>query len=207
LTTLDVPPPGRPQVAAIVLAAGTGTRFGGGKQLAELEGRPLVQHAVDAAARAEVDEIIVVVGHLAEEVTAALRLPPDARVVENPEHSAGMSTSLRTGIGALGEDVTAAVILLGDQPTVSAEAIRTVVDAHLAKAAVATRARYETASGHPVVLDRRLWPTISELTGDVGARDVLAEADERVIEVEIPGDPPPDVDTQADHAALRSDRG
>lgn len=207
MTAADANTSGRPEVAAIVLAAGTGTRFGGTKQLAELDGRPLIQHVVDAAARAGIEDIIVVVGHRADEVSAALRLPPHARVLDNPEHTAGMSTSLRAGLAALDEDVTAAVVLLGDQPTVSPESIRAVVDAHLAAAAPATRARYGTTTGHPVVLDRAFWPALGELTGDVGARALLAQEGDRVVEVQVPGDPPPDVDTPEDHAALPSDRG
>jgi len=86
-------------VVGIVLAAGRGARMGSPKQLLELDGRPLLQHVIDAAAAAPLEGVIVVLGHEAERVAAALDLPAGVVVVANPRHRDGQSTSLRAGLG------------------------------------------------------------------------------------------------------------
>lgn len=205
----DTSPREQPPVAklvGLVLAAGRSTRFGGLKQLADLNGKPLVQHVVDNAASADLDEVVVVLGHEAGQVGAALDLPATVRTVTNPEHARGQSTTLQAGLRALGDDVEAAVVLLADQPTVSAATIRTVVDVYGSSGAPVARARYGDTPGHPVVLGRATWETIIQVTGDRGARDVLAAHPDWVIDVDLPGPPPPDINTIADLTALRDDR-
>ena len=88
--------PTRRRVAGLVLAAGSASRFGATKQLAEVDGRPLVAHVVDAALTAELSPVVVVVGHDADDVAAAV--PPDAEVVVNDQYVHGQSVSLRGGI-------------------------------------------------------------------------------------------------------------
>ena len=103
-------------VAAVVLAAGAGSRFGGGKLLAPLEGRPILQHVLDRLAASGLEDVVVVVlGDDAADVEGAIDWR-GARRVRNPEPERGLSSSLQVGIGALGADVDAALIVLGDQP-------------------------------------------------------------------------------------------
>ncbi len=186
-------------IAGVVLAAGTSSRLGRPKQLLPLQGKPLTQHVIDATIAAGLDEVVVVLGHAAEEVKAGLELPPQARIVVNPEYEAGQSTSLRTGLGALGPDVKAAVVLLGDQPGIKANVIRSVVDAYRQSGGPVVRASYEGKPGHPVLFDRKLWSELQQVEGDRGARDLLAAHPEWVATVEVKGDPPGDVDDWDDY--------
>jgi molybdenum cofactor cytidylyltransferase len=200
---------GRPQappfVAAIVLAAGSATRFGSAKQLAEVDGKPLVQHAVDAAADGGADEVVVVLGANAVSIESALRLPPNGRVALNPEHAAGQSTSLRVGILAASDRTDAVLVLLADQPGVTAAEVRAVIDAHRAGAAPIVRADYRGSPGHPVLLARVLFAEAMTASGDAGARDVVARHAPDVHEVAVDRPPPGDVDTQGDLEAVRGD--
>jgi len=198
-------PGGRPPgtVGAVILAAGGSSRLGRPKQLLPLAGRPLVQHAIDAAAAAGLAALVVVLGHEPESVAAAIRLPPGAVTVVNPRYRDGQSTSLHAGLRALGPGVSAALVLLGDQPTVSAEAIRAVVDAG-GGAAPIVQARYGGRPGHPVLLGRATWAELLRTDGDRGARDLIAAHPEWVIGVEVGGPVPRDVDTWQDYEILRA---
>ena len=103
-------------VVALVLAAGAGTRMGSPKQLLPVGGRPMLQHAVDAAAAGELGELVVVLGHAAREVAAALTLPPGARVVVNDRHAEGQATSLASGLAAMPADRLAHVAAATSAP-------------------------------------------------------------------------------------------
>lgn len=195
----ETPPPQPTRVAAVILAAGVSTRLGEPKQLLPLAGRPLLQHVVDAAHAGGVDEILVVLGHTAEHIERALSLPANAHVVVNPRFAEGQSTSLHAGIDRLSDDVAAALVLLGDQPGVSADIIRAVATA---APAPIVRARYSGRPGHPVRFARTVWPALKETRGDTGARDLLMAGLYDVVYVEVEGDPPPDVDTRDDYARL-----
>lgn len=195
----DTPPPKPNRVAAVILAAGTSARLGQPKQLLPLYGRPLLQHVVDAAAEAGVDRIVVVLGQAAPEVEAALVLPANAEVCVNPRFADGQSTSLHAGIERLTEDVDFALVLLGDQPGVSADTLRAVAKA---PAAPIVRARYSGRPGHPVRFAREVWPALNETRGDTGARDLLTAGAYDVAYIDVDGDPPPDIDTWDDYTRL-----
>jgi molybdenum cofactor cytidylyltransferase len=189
-------------VSAIVLAAGASARMGRPKQLLPLGGRPLLQAALDAAAAGGVDEVVVVLGHEAEAIGAALALPPSGRLVVNPAHAEGQATSLRAGLAALAGDATAAVVLLGDQPRVRSDAVRALVEAHRSDPRPVLRAAYAGRAGHPVLLRRAVWDEAMALRGDQGARALMAREPDRVGLVEVGGRPPDDVDTPEDYARL-----
>lgn len=184
----------------VVLAAGASRRLGRPKQLLELEGRPLLQHVLDAASAASPAQIVVVLGHFASEIEASIELPAGAGVTINHDYATGQASSLRAGIGALGERLARAVIVLGDQPRVTTDAIRAVA---LAAGPIA-RATYGAAPGHPVAFDRELWPQLTAVDGDRGARDLLERHASRVTPVELGGEPPSDVDTDDDYRRLLS---
>lgn len=188
----------RSGVSAVVLAAGAARRFGGGKLLAEVGGYPLVLHVLLNLSDAPVDEVIVVVGAGAGSIRAACE-PFGARVVENLEWASGQSTSVRAGILACGPETRAAVMLLGDQPLVGKEAVEKLVDAFEDGAGVAV-ATYGGRRRNPVLFAREVWPIlVEELTGDEGARSVLRNHPELVVEVPCDGVADPiDVDTRED---------
>src|SRR5512141_2033997 len=103
------------RVAAIVLAAGASSRMGRPKQLLDWNGRPLVRAAAEIALAARLEPLLVVVGGAQAAVANALAGLP-LQMIINPDYAAGQSTSLRAGVAALGQDVDAVVVLLGDQP-------------------------------------------------------------------------------------------
>ena len=160
-------------IAAVVLAAGSGSRFGGAKQLAELDGIPLLEHALRAVeAVPAVDRIVVVLGARAEEIRAGVDLGA-AEAVVCEEWEEGQAASLRRGIAAVA-DADAAVVTLGDMPRITPEVIARFAQLAAEHGSLArARAVYDGMPGHPVVLGREYFAQIAALRGDVGARDVL----------------------------------
>ena len=165
------------RVGALVLAAGAGRRFGGTKQLALLDGRPLLEHALRAVEL--LSPRVVVLGHAADQVRVAVDLH-GAQPVFCAEWEEGQAASLRAGVAALG-DVDAAVVALGDMPGVTPAAVAAVVGAWDGDAD-AVRATYEGRPGHPILLARTLLDRAGELRGDVGFRPLLERA--RVLSAE-----------------------
>jgi molybdenum cofactor cytidylyltransferase len=184
-------------ISAIVLAAGAATRFGRTKQVEKLRGKPLAQHAVDAAAEAGVDEIIVVLGHDAELVASTVRLPSAARAVVNPDHSNGIASSLAVGLRALNDQSDATVVLLADQPGIRSEHVAALVRLYGDTRAPIVRIRFRDAPG-PALFARSVWPEVEALTGDIGARVLLDAQPERVRWVALDEDAPRDVDMPED---------
>jgi len=182
-------------ISGIVLAAGTGSRFGGTKQLAELDGKPLVLHAVTALRDGGVDEIVVVTGHDADAVEAVL--PAEVRAVRNASFRDGQSTSLAAAIHALDERSEAAVVLMADQPGVLGTDVRALVDAFRATRARIARLRFADGPG-PSLLSREIYADAGHLHGDAGARVLMASHPEWVEEVAIDRPMPRDVDAPDD---------
>src|SRR5262249_34703075 len=119
------------QIAIIILAAGRSTRMGAGnKLLADVNGRPMVRHAVDAALASQGKPVLVVVGHQAGAVREALAGLPIA-FVDNPSFAAGLSGSLKRGIDALPAGCEGALILLGDMPQIACTHIDRLIAAFL----------------------------------------------------------------------------
>ena len=184
-------------ISAIVLAAGEGTRFGGTKQLEILRDKPLVQHAVDAASRGGVDEIVVVLGHDALRVRDALDLPEGARFVINDRYADGQSTSLAAGLRALDPQTDAAVVLLADQPGIGARHVRSLVTAFETDPAEILRIRFRDGPG-PAILARSVWDEAMALTGDTGARALIEAEPDRARWLAFDEDTPVDVDRRSD---------
>jgi molybdenum cofactor cytidylyltransferase len=180
-----------PEIGGIVLAAGEGKRFGGPKQLARLDGRPLIEHSVRAMlAVPAISPVVVVLGAHADAIRAEADLA-GAEVVVCEQWADGQSASLQAGVDALG-DVEAAVITLADQPFITPEVIAGVLD-HRGRH-LAVRATYDGRPGHPVLLERRLLDHVGEIDGDEGARKLLVGDHVRPWEVGRLCDPT-DIDT------------
>ena len=166
------------KLAAIVLAAGAGRRFGGNKLLAPYRGRPLIEHSLLAADAAPVEDVIVVVGAEAGRVIAAVHDCPAAhprRIVCAENWDEGMAASLRAGGAALTTDTDGAFVLLGDMPAIP-HVIFAPLAAALAGGAEAAAPVCAGVRGHPVLLGKVLLTQVAALRGDHGARELLAAA-------------------------------
>jgi molybdenum cofactor cytidylyltransferase len=194
-------------VSAVVLAAGRATRMGRQKVLLDLGGRLLVQRVVDAALGSRVAETVVVVGCDADAVSESLRDLP-VKIATNTDYELGMSTSLQAGIGTVSPGCDAVVILLGDQPLVSAEVIDLLVDRFVQTGAWIVRPVVDGRPCHPVLLSASLFPEILDQRGDLGGRDIVQRHLER--QELVPLDAPwlqIDIDTPEEYeAALKADR-
>ena len=211
-------------VVAVELAAGGGSRFGGGKLVALLDGRPLVAHAATAALACGIPDLVVVLGAQAAEVEAALvadgtlplpgeRSPvtrPTATVttVVNEDWASGIASSVARGLhaaAAAAPGAEAALILLGDQPRVDPGTIARLLAVGVDDARPFAVARAEDGSGgNPVLVDRSAWARADGLTGDRGFGPFLTVHPELVTFVE-PVSANPDVDTPEDLATLASE--
>jgi molybdenum cofactor cytidylyltransferase len=190
----------------LILAAGASRRMGQPKQLLEVGGRPLLELVVAAACASHLDDVVVVLGAHAEEITAGVDLSR-ARVVINPDHEQGMSTSLRAGIASLGAEVSRALILLGDQPDVSAELLDRLLDLQEGSGLPAAALSFGGLLHPPMVLARGWWAGLEALEGDVGLRAVVRAHPELVaaLPAEQPGGHPVDIDTPEDFERLGSE--
>jgi len=198
-----------PFVSGIVLAAGMSQRLGRPKQLLPVGGRCLLRCVVDAALASRLDEVVVVLGHSAAAVRAALACESEPRVslVVNPDFASGQSSSLRCGLGAADPRARAAAILLGDQPGIAPDLIDTILDAFLASDRPGARPIYPDAGGtpgHPVLLAREIWPAVEAESGDRGARALFRDRPEWLLKIPVAGSPPTDIDTPEDFRRFQS---
>ncbi len=187
----------------VILAAGASTRMGAPKQLLEIDGRPLVARAVDAALASPAWPVVVVLGAHAEAIRPVLARRP-VLVAENPAWAEGMAASIRAGITTLRQfsrGLDAAVIALCDQPAFSAATIATLVNAWQATGRGIVAARYGGRHGAPALFHREHFPALGALTGEEGARALLNGDPARVAGVDLP-ELAHDLDTPADVAAL-----
>jgi molybdenum cofactor cytidylyltransferase len=187
-------------IGGLVLAAGAATRFGSAKQLADLNGRPLLEHSIVAMVASPVGRVVVVLGSGAEEVLANIDLHGADPVVCD-RWSEGQSASLACGLAELSA-CDAVVVTLGDQPFVAPDAIRRVIAAR-GDGAAAVRATYNGEPGHPVLLERPLFERMRDVTGDHGARNLLISMPTREVPCEDLGGGQ-DVDTPGQLDALRA---
>jgi len=195
-------------IAALVLAAGRAVRMGSPKLLLPVGGEALLARVLRAARASRCDDVLVVVGAGAEDITAAAR-EAGARAVLNPRYAEGMGTSVAAGIAALPDECEAVVVLLGDQPFVGPEIINALIDAHRDTGRPLVASRYGTVRGAPMLIGRDLFDEARALDGDVGARVLLRRHPELVAEVDVGEGPASwDVDTPDDlERARRAGRG
>jgi CTP:molybdopterin cytidylyltransferase MocA len=193
------------RVAAVVLAAGSSSRFGSPKALAELEGKPILEHVLDAVREAGIDEIVVVLGHAGDEIQQGIEWL-DERLVRNPDPRE-LSSSLQIGLDALDESdppVQAAVLVLGDQPRTRPSVIRALIAATRTSDLPIVVPQYAEGGGaNPVLLRREAFDLADEAIGDRGLGPIVEVRPELVVWVPVAGSNP-DIDTPADLAALET---
>ncbi len=172
--------------AAVVLAAGASRRLGRPKQLERVGGESLMRRAAEAAIAAGCDPVLVVLGHDADRLAAEVD-DLAVRVVTAGDWEEGMSASLRAGIAAVPEGAGAALLMVCDQPAVTADHLRRLLAAHAASTLPAAASAYAGVVGVPAVLDRALFAELLAVKGDTGARTVLRRDPSRVVVVPLPG--------------------
>ncbi|MCG6207193.1 molybdopterin-binding/glycosyltransferase family 2 protein [Rhodopseudomonas sp. HC1] len=175
-------------VAAVILAAGRSTRMGGpNKLLAELNGKPLVRIVAEQVIGSKAARPIVVTGHQAEQVKAALS-GLDVGFVHNPNYAEGLASSVKTGIAAVGDDADGAVVCLGDMPLVGTQLVDRLIDTFDPdRGALIAVPVADGRRGNPVLWSRRFFAELMTLDGDVGARHLIAKHAEAVMEVPVEG--------------------
>ena len=186
--------------AAIILAAGSSSRMGGGrhKLLLPLDDRPVLAHVIDATLASQARPIIVVLGHQSDKVRSQIKhytVHHDITLVENTHYLQGMSISLRIGIqtiltngyrkGTLSYRVDSALIMLGDQPLITPRVIDTLITAYRTAGTPIVAPLYNGKRGSPVLFDKNLFAELIEVTGDEGGRTVLERHRQEVELIEV----------------------
>jgi CTP:molybdopterin cytidylyltransferase MocA len=161
-------------IAALVLAAGAGSRYDGVKQLHPVDGRPMLERVVLTVADAPVSAVVVVLGARAAQVAAHVNFG-GALVVVCPHWSEGQAASLQCGIAALAPEISAALVVLGDGPELAGEALRRIIAAHRDRPDSVLAADYGTGRSHPVVLPRGVWSQLPA-SGETPGRTLSWEA-------------------------------
>ena len=195
------------RIAAVVLAAGRSTRMGPVNKLtAEIGGKPLVRIAAEHALASRAAPVIVVTGHEREKVETALAGLP-LQVVFNADYAEGLGSSLKAGIGAVPKDADGAIVCLGDMPQVDAPLIDRLVDAFdPERGALVVVPSIGGLRGNPVLWSRRFFPALMGISGDIGARNLIASYAEAVVEVPVTGAAAlTDVDTPESFSAVKAE--
>jgi molybdenum cofactor cytidylyltransferase len=187
------------RVCGLVLGAGGSRRLGRPKQLLPFGDGTLLGHVVGVARACDFDQLVVAIGGASDEVRARVDLS-GADVVVNDAFGKGCSSSIAAALRVLDERCDVLVLMLGDQPGVTAETVAALLagrgDAPLAVC------RYDDGRGHPIAFDRSVFASLADLHGDKGVWRLLDQAGDDVVEVPIPGPIPLDVDTAADYEAV-----
>lgn len=168
---------------AIVLAAGLGARFGGGKLLAPFRGRPLIAGALTTALESPAVSVVVAIGNDPVLETTILRLGDGARVVRVADPARGMGASLAAAARAVPDDIDGVFVFLGDMPLISPEIAPALIRALPGRRGVAAPAN-AGQRGHPVLFGGDWIPALRELDGDVGAQALIRQAAEHFVMVE-----------------------
>jgi molybdenum cofactor cytidylyltransferase len=191
--------------AGLILAAGSSRRMGSPKQLLLIDGRPLLELVVERACASNLDEVVVVLGAVADEIQSRVDFGR-ASVLVNPDHAAGMSSSLKAGLSHLAPRVDRVVVMLGDQPDVGASLVDQLLELQTTSGLPAAALSFNGLLHPPVVLERELWGDLMSLQGDVGCRAVIRARPELVAKLPVAGNlkHPVDLDTPEDYARMRA---
>ena len=188
-------------VSGVILAAGGSSRLGRPKQLLAFKGRPLLDHVVQNALSSNLGEIIVVLGAERGRVRVLMDLSK-VHVVENEQFAKGQSTSVVVALDNVDRGAAGVLVLLGDQPGVSADVINALVAAFDGDPQSIVMPSWRGTPANPVLFGRAYFPELRQLTGDEGARDLVKQAGDRVCLVPIDQPVPQDVDTEDDYQRL-----
>jgi molybdenum cofactor cytidylyltransferase len=196
------------RVAAIVLAAGLSSRMGKSKVLLPWDGRPIIRVIVDRLKRMRLDDIVVVTGHLARDVGKALADEP-IRLIHNKDYRTGeMLSSLQAGLRELPPEISACLIVLGDQPQIDGKIVGDVLTAYAEGKGTIVAPSYRRRRGHPILIDRMYWQELLNLPAGGAPRDVINAHAEAIHYINVDTDSVlKDVDTPDDYEQARRGAG
>jgi len=192
-------------ISGVVLAAGLSRRMGRAKLLLDWGGQPVIRRVVEQVAVGGVDELVVILGYGAEAIQDALAGLP-VRYVRNPNPEAGQARSIACGIDALDPAAEAALIALGDQPTLHPEVIPRILETFRRTRKSIVAPAYRGVQGNPVLFASPVFPELRTLSGDRGARSVVEKDPGRVAVVPFDLPMPADLDTPEEYEQLRPGR-
>ena len=174
------------RIACVILAAGRSSRMGpNNKLLEDLGGKPVLRRTVETALASRARPVVVVTGHQAAEVEAVLT-DLDVSIVHNPDYATGMASSLKVGIAELPSNLDGAIVALGDMPEVQTTDLDRMISAFEPKEQRSIIVPvYDGNRGNPVLWSSELFPAMASLSGDVGARSIIANNAEYVVELEL----------------------
>lgn len=191
------------KVAGVILAAGESRRLGRPKQLLSLGEKTMLEHIVEVALSSPLQEVVVVLGHRAEEIRPLLR---GIKVVVNEEWPQGLSGSLRVGLGSLSPHFEACLFFLADQPKVTPQLVDSLITRHRRTLAPIVAPRFRGRRGNPVLFARPLFPELLSLQGEEGGRSLMEKHRPLVEWVEVDSEEYfLDIDTVEDLRRLRSE--
>jgi molybdenum cofactor cytidylyltransferase len=191
-------------ITGLVLGAGGSKRLGRPKQLLPYGDGTLLEHTLSTARECGFDQLVVPIGGAADEVQERVDFS-GAEVVVNYAFGEGCSSSIAAALGAVDERCDVLVLMLGDQPGVTPQIVRSLIDGR-GDAPLAV-CRYDDGRGHPIAFGRRILPRLADLHGDKGVWRLLDERAGEVVEVRIAGNVPLDVDTPEDYQAVLAEAG
>ena len=192
----------RPFITGLVLAAGGSKRLGSPKQLLPYGNATLLDHVLATARACQFDQLLCVLGGSAEAVRARVDLT-HATVIVNNHFGEGCSSSIAAALGAVDPRADVLVLMLGDQPGVTAATVRALIE-NRGNARLAACA-YEDGRGHPLAFARSTFSDLAALHGDKGVWKLLDRYADDVLDVPIAGPIPRDVDTDDEYRALLAD--
>ncbi|MBN1136013.1 MAG: nucleotidyltransferase family protein [Anaerolineae bacterium] len=197
MTLLDKTP-----VAAIILAAGASMRMGEPKQLLPVDGQPMVRRVAEVVCAAGLAQVVVVIGAHSKAVGQAVAGLP-VELVLNERWPEGMTASLRAGLCVLRPEIKAALVVLADQPRLTAELIRALARCYHTTGAPVIAPFYQGQRGRPVLFDRTLFPELLAAADNQGRREVIAHHWDQMARVEVE-DPAifRDIDTRQDYEQM-----
>ena len=192
-------PTNRGRVTGLVLAAGGSRRLGEPKQLLRYGAGTLLGHVLDTARACRFDQLLCVIGGDAGAVRSRVDFA-GVQAVENREFAEGCSSSIAAALAAVDPACAVLVLMLGDQPGVSVDTVRRLLDSR--GDAPAAACAYDDGRGHPLAFGRSLFGELAALHGDKGVWKLLDRHAAELVEVRIGGPVPRDVDTWADYEAV-----
>lgn len=169
---------------AIILAAGESKRMGKQKLLLPFGEKTIVETVIDNVNRSRVEKALVVLGANRDEIENKIRDLP-VKIVFNPNFSTGMLSSVKKGFQEAPETVQAVLIMLGDQPTISAFTINKVIDTYEKTKKGIILPIYENERGHPILIDMKYRKEVENLNPEIGLRELVYRQSEDILEVEV----------------------